>query len=112
MHGFIQLGVTALLALDNTPWPAPYKHNYVIPSLEWRLSPAPLIFVGGQVSSRCDPVEWNRFNPKTALWDVHAGVTFSGVTATVGHVSEHGIDKIQAMTESRDYLTVSYKVTF
>lgn len=112
MHGFLEIGAVALLALDNTPWPPPYKHNYVIPALSWELQPYSALFIGGQVSSRCDPVEWNRFNPKTALWDVHAGLRVGPLTAKVGHVSEHGIDQIQKMTESRDYLSFSYRVTF
>lgn len=112
VHGLLELSLLTLLSVSNSPYPAPGTF-YTIPSLRWELEPfsSPL-FVGGEVSSRCEPAKLNKFNPVTALWDVHVGVRLGPVEGVLGHVSEHGVDQVQRATESGDYLKLTYQVKF
>ena len=111
MHGLLELSFLGIMAVTNSPFPKPAPVD-VIPNLRWELHPARVIFVGGDVSSRCKPIAWNRFNPQTALWSIEAGVWFHGLTFKIGHQSEHGIDERVSSAESRDYIGATYRVTF
>lgn len=112
-HGFLELSVMTILSLMNSPYPQP-ETFYAVPSLQWRVFPvdgAP-VFAGGTVSARVEPVAFNRLNPRTGLWDIHGGVTLGPVELVLGHVSEHGINRVVGATESKDYLVASYRVDF
>lgn len=111
MTGYIELGTLAVLTLLNSPYDRP-KNQYLIPRLSYELSPAEHLFVGGSNSSRCDPISYRLWNPITASWDVHAGIRAYGHTIKLGHVSEHGIDRVVRATESMDYASWSYRLEF
>lgn len=101
-----------LLSVANSPYPRPQTF-YTIPALRWELRPFnSALFFGGEASSRCEPARLNRLNPVTGLWDAHMGFRVGSIEATIGHVSEHGIDEVQKATESKDYLEMKYRVEF
>ena len=111
MHGLLQLGLVAFLGIANSPFPKDVPT--AIPYLKWELEPlsGPL-FVSGTISARCNPFLFNRWNPQTALWEIRGGVHLGEIDLSIGHVSEHGVDKIVRFTESRDFVELSLKKEF
>lgn len=111
MTGYIELGTLAVLTLLNSPYEKP-KNWYLIPHWSYEISLTKNIFIGGTDSARCDPISYRLWNPITASWDVHAGIRAYGHTIKLGHVSEHGIDRVVRATESMDYASWSYRLEF
>ena len=111
MHGTIKLSLLMLSSIYNSPYPTTDSAVF-IPSLKWELQPADMVFVGGTSASRCNPVSWTLWNPQTALWSIEVGGRLGGFEYAIGHVSEHGVDKVMPQTESADYQRLSYTVSF
>lgn len=111
MTGYLELGTLAVLTLLNSPYDKP-RNYYLIPSLKYELNLSKITYLGGKNESRCDPRSWKLLNPLTASWDIHAGIRVYGFDFRLGHVSEHGIDRVVRATESMDYARMSYRVNF
>lgn len=114
MNGLITFQVLSLLSIANSPYPDRFT---TIPSMEIEMYPVKSGYVSLLSSARCNPVEWNRWNPITALWGVEVGadvrpLSVGDLRLGIGHVSEHGVNVTRGATESHDYLRVEYKFKF
>ena len=104
----IELGLIASLGFYNTPWD---NTPALFPQL--RLEQERLgSFYAIETGARCHPWAPMVWNPVTAYWSVKGGVRAWGVSIAIGHISEHGIEKIQRTTESMNFAEVKYSVKF
>lgn len=111
MAGFLEFGLIGILGLGNTPWKEPSPMD-TIPSLRWEVRPTQNLFLAGDIASRCQPSQAHRWNPRTALWTIETGFQSRGLRISIGHTSEHGIDRIVPFTESRDFVSMRYRIEF
>ena len=109
-----EFALVATLSLANSPFDQNYNPKNVKP-----FYPSSLIrfeennFYIEQISSAsCLPRSLNRWGPKTALWSVEAGYKNGIFQVGIGHLSEHGIDRVIPWTESRDYISFKIRKEF
>jgi hypothetical protein len=83
---------------------------FLIPSLTVEIPLGPF-YVMQSSSAECIPNRINSLGPKTATWDVEAGVRAMGLSIFAGHRSKHDIGKADTQ-KSYDYFGASYQREF
>jgi len=104
----IELGLLASLSIYNTPFD---RQQALFPYLRLEQQKS-VAFYAIENGARCHPWAPMVWNPVTAYWSVKGGVRAWGVSIAVGHISEHGVEKIEKATESMDFAEVKYSVKF
>lgn len=61
-------------------------------------------------SARTNAISLNYMNPKTGLYDVGIGYRSGGFQIEMGHQSEHELGSRDVLSESFDYIKLSYKI--
>lgn len=112
MKVLIELGLTAMLGLANSPWE---KKDYQLfyQKTEFRFDES--YYVELKNSSRTSAVAIDNMNPQTAGWlialghrsgDIDTGV----IDLSIGHQSEHEAGARDKLTESYHFISVKYSI--
>lgn len=86
--------------------------NVVFPSLTVRHDVVKPVWFEVENTARCHPIKLTRLNPVNTWWRTEIGVTVDRMEFSIGHVSEHGVNRRDTFQESFDFVKAQYTVKF
>jgi hypothetical protein len=105
----LEVGILAAFGITNSPWP---KNDFQTPYLYMEKSVYEEFYVSALNSARTNAKKIDCMNPKTALWQVEGGWKRDGFTVAIGHSSEHEVGSADKLTESNNFIKVSYRMEY
>lgn len=100
----------AALSIANTSYPPKNKPVYTLLTIRHEFCEN--FFVEGLVGTRSQPSSLTVWNPVRAQWGVEGGISLLGAEVSIGHLSDHGIDKVDPRAESYNYLKLRVRKEF
>lgn len=86
--------------------------NVLMPSITVRHEVINPVWIEIENTARCHPVKVTRWNPVNSWWRVETGFIVDKMQFSIGHVSEHGVDRQDTFQESFDFLKAQYTLKF
>ena len=105
----IEASILAAFNLGNTPFE---KRPFQLASLSVERYLTEDFSVQMINGSRMNAVNINTGNPYSALWDVRFNKKVDKFLISIGHQSEHEVGQRDRLTESFDYVSITYREEF
>lgn len=104
----------AAFGIGNTPYDT--KQDFQKPYLLIEKSVYESFYFKSLNSSRTMFQKIDSANPQTMLWNIEFGhyatIDNGKLKVAIGHTSEHEVAKVDKLTESYNYVTISYRLEY
>ena len=101
----ITYGIIAASNVQSPMWGnKDFQETYLTLTHQYELAEEQSLFVDFTNSARTQMRNADKWNPLTTLWKVEGGYTYSVVSISVGHVSEHEVNVKDTRTESYNFV--------
>lgn len=113
MNLIIEFGLMAALTVANSPHG---KQSFQVPYLLVEKRVYEDFYFKSVNSSRTEMARLNHMNPKNMKWEIAFGYKTKfqdGVLdLSLGHISQHEVNAVDSLTESHDFIKVSYRLEY